>query len=130
MIIFFLLLGLVLVGSGSFMCYLYYTQLKTCIQNIDGTVIECFERGGSRSGKYYFASVSYSVNGKEYKHRCSSRDDIFQKGDIIPLMYNPLNPKKCYAVQEKNAHLIVGLILIIIGILSTVFMILGYLRAS
>jgi len=130
MIILFLLMGLILVGIGSFMCYLYYTQIKTCIQAIDGIVTECYARGGGRSGKYYFALVLYSINDKEYKHRCSSRDDIFQIGDILPLMYNPSNPKKCYAVREKNAHLIVGLILIIIGILSTVFMILGYLRAS
>ena len=123
MLAFIFIVGLLFAGGGGYMIHNYGEKIRNCTEPIDGVVVKCTTSGGGRRGGrrskmagIYYATVSYSLKGTEYRHACNGGGTEYPIGQSLPLMYNPEKPGQCYAVKDKNAHRITGPLCVLIGI--------------
>ena len=116
MFVFLIIVGLLMAGSGGFMCYFCGSRTRNCTVPVDGIVTKCTTSGRGRMAGIYFPVVSYSVGGVEYIHTCNGSGVNYPIGETLPLLYNPADPQKCYAVKDGLAHRFTGPIIIIVGI--------------
>lgn len=107
---------------------------KVCTEETEATVTAIKTkrvREDKKNKKYYYPTLSYEVDGKEYSRkgeRTRSRSE-YAIGEKIKIMYNPANPKEFYVkgmiVSNPIIKMVVDLALpVIIGLVCTVIYII------
>ena len=93
------------------------SRKKRCSASTTAVVIEIKIRNTVNDGVSYHPVYEYTINGVKYTGLgafISKR--MPQKNSIVPIMYNPLNPKQSYILGYDNkAYRILSIIFTVIG---------------
>jgi len=103
--------GVILAAVGGWYLFTSWTFYSKGVK-VESTVVRLESSQSSDSGVTYAPVFSYTVDGQSYevKSGTTSYPPLYEKGDVVTLLYNPDNPK---SARENSFWELWGLPLIL-----------------